>query len=202
MGDDIVKKLEEFINSPEGKQYSKLLSKQYEEKCLAITKGIERVKSPSYIKWLKSYIKDNDFIIVSPSIASNLDTQEDIDNARHLKYMFQYIDNYCSKNYYFPDTTNNGAYYTVKFDDQLINIGVMYSQGTSFSASIGTDKEHAVDFKDILCGRENPNKKNIQAKLYHLSCELHDLLDQFPADVIEEYVGKTIKEYKGRQYRK
>lgn len=202
MENDLIAKLESFINSPDGKNYSKKLAKEFEKKRIEEEENKAFVKTPEFIKWLTDFIKKEDFIIDGPSFPSDLNTEEDFRNVKYLSSLFSVIDDYATSNYYYPSRCDNGLYYNVKINGEVLNIGANFAQGSMFYASLGAEEELAIDFKDIIENKPNPKLGVIQSKMYHLSSTIGELLEEYPLDMVEDTINKTISEYKKGKIKK
>ena len=202
MENDLIEILEGFINSPEGKKYSKKLAHEFEQQRLEREEKISRVKTPEFIKWLKDFIEQEDFVIEGPSFPSDLNTEEDFRNVKCISYLYTLIDDYARDNYYYPNRSDNGFYYNIKIDDLVYSVGGNFSQGSMFYVSLGQDDDYAFSYEDVIKNNPNPNKTYIESKMYHLSSTINELLDEFPYDMVDDVVKNTFKEYKKGKVKK
>ena len=196
MRDDLITRLASYIDSEEGKEFIKELAKRNAKKEEEKKKAISYVKGKEYIKWFTDYLKEEDFLVCSNGFLCNLNTEVDFRNVKLLPYLFEVIDDYASKNYYYPTKHDGGATYSVRFGGTPINVGMNYLQGSMFFATLGQEDESTIDFTDIIKDRDNPEKGNIQAQLYHLSCSINEAFDKLPIEAVEKTIRDTVSNYK------
>ena len=196
MKDDLITRLASYIDSEEGKEVIRELAKRNAEKEEEKKRAISYVKGKEYIKWFTDYLKDEDFLICSNSFLCNLNTEVDFRNVKLLPYLFEVIDEYASKNYYYPAKHDGGAAYSVRFGGTPINVGMNCMQGSMFFATLGQEEDNTIDFTDIIKNKDNPEKANIQAQLYHLSCAINETLDKLPTEAVEKTISDTVSTYK------
>ena len=146
-----------------------------------------------YIEWLYnftktfSYFSDIDWLYQIPRAV----TDEDYKNVKMLTLFFEVVSEYFQDNLLPANGTTNNAWYTIKYKDVYLDIGVCVGQGAyNYVESHEEKPNRYVEFEKILANKSDSALKIKQERLLTLE---HLLLEMYNLNIPRSEVIKKVQ---------
>ena len=131
-----------------------------------------------YIDWLISFTeKYNSFVIDDYDYEYMNLSNDDRNNLDLFPRFFDGVVKYANKNYIYPFSSNNSAYYRIKYNDIALEIGARFGQGTIMFCSRSAFLDEALEFTDIVEDKESPAKEIIEAEFLKLFEQINKITE-------------------------
>ena len=130
-----------------------------------------------YINWLVEFTEIYDSFIADDYEYRYLILKEkDSENLKNFYLFFNGIEKYANDNFVYPEYSQNGTYYKIKYNDIAFNIGIEAGQGTIMYCERTAPSEDDIEFANIMEGKKLPQKEIISNKLNKISNDIDELM--------------------------
>lgn len=187
------------VNSPEFKEKITKMNSDFLTKLFEKDKKIKEMSTSSeYILWLKEFtdktpeFSDEDYVYFPEQIS-----ESDNNYVDDLGLFFEVIERYAEKNYITKMPCDFGGFYPVRLDNNGFYIGCLVGQGVvHFCKRVEvTNKEHFIDYNDIMNNKTQPYVEEINRSLDDLKNKINDLYRSgVPLETIRKTANQLVEE--------
>lgn len=162
----------------------------------------EFVLNIDYMSWLEKFMMDKTYFCTTWAYSS-LCLEEDSINVNRFSFLYRIIDNYAKENLYYSKKNNRSVFYSIKYNDNVYEVGVVLGPGTYFFCNKVDTKTDYIDFSDIINNVKRDNLEFIKNKLYDLYLLICSLDSKnIPLEAISETTDTAVKVLEKRLHSK
>lgn len=149
----------------------------------------------NYINWLERFTKKNPSFTNDDCLYFKEEIDEnDLKQISKLQSFYEVIEKYANENYIYPDTTEFGIFFKIKFENTGFKIGLFTGQGTFFFCSRVQPEKGFIDLHDIINDHKQENTTTINQKLNELSCLVTEMYESgIPVEAIKDTLYSALK---------